>query len=224
MRCHFHEGVERLPPPDPPGREDNQGYVLTDSILHLDDVSISYAKPGFIDQILGRQPDVTPTVDDIVLDIARGETVGLVGESGSGKSTILSAVAGLWPPPAGHDDVRRRQEPRYARRSARPGSAQTRPARLPEPGRLAQSASHRRRAARPAVAALLRASRRRIARSQHRPPGTRAPRRPLPQPFAEPVVGRREAARRRRQGVCRRTGARALRRGQPPRSMSRFRP
>ena len=97
VRCHFHEGVERLPPPDPPGREDNQGYVLTDSILHLDDVSISYAKPGVMDQILGRQPDVTPTVDNIVLDIARGETVGLVGESGSGKSTILSAVAGLWP-------------------------------------------------------------------------------------------------------------------------------
>ena len=101
VRCHFHEGVERLPPPDPPRREDNQGYVLTDSILHLDDVSISYAKPGFIDQILGRQPDVTPTVDDIVLDVARGETVGLVGESGSGKSTILSAVAGLWPPRRG---------------------------------------------------------------------------------------------------------------------------
>jgi oligopeptide/dipeptide ABC transporter ATP-binding protein len=36
-------------------------------------------------------------VDDVDLDIARGETVGLVGESGSGKSTIGRIVLGLTP-------------------------------------------------------------------------------------------------------------------------------
>ena len=35
------------------------------------------------------------------MTIRRGETVGLVGESGSGKSTILRAIAGLWPPRSG---------------------------------------------------------------------------------------------------------------------------
>ncbi len=101
VRCHFHEKVETLPPPKPPRREDKRSRDLSDTVLRLDDVSISYAKPGVIDQILGRQPDVTPTVADIGLDVARGETLGLVGESGSGKSTILNAIAGLHPPRKG---------------------------------------------------------------------------------------------------------------------------
>ena len=101
VRCHFHERVEQLPLPEPPKRHDRSSLDETDSILRLDNVAISYAKPGFVDQILGRQPDVTPTVDKIDLIIRRGETVGLVGESGSGKSTILRAIAGLWPPQSG---------------------------------------------------------------------------------------------------------------------------
>jgi peptide/nickel transport system ATP-binding protein len=101
VRCHFHERVEQLPPPEPPKRPDRLSLDETDIILRLDNVAISYAKPGIVDQILGRQPDVTPTVDKIDLTIRRGETIGLVGESGSGKSTILRAIAGLWPPQSG---------------------------------------------------------------------------------------------------------------------------
>ena len=101
VRCHFHERVEGLPPPQPPKQPDRPSLDDSDSILRLDEVAISYAKPGIVDQILGRRPDSTPTVDKIDLAIRRGETLGLVGESGSGKSTILRAIAGLWPPRSG---------------------------------------------------------------------------------------------------------------------------
>jgi len=97
VRCHFHERVESLAPPEPPKRPDRSGLDEADCILRLDDVAISYAKPGIVDQILGRQPNVAPTVDNVDLTIRRGEIFGLVGESGSGKSTILRAIAGLWP-------------------------------------------------------------------------------------------------------------------------------
>ena len=101
VRCHFHERVEQLPPSEPPKRPDRSSLDEADCILRLDNVAISYARPGIVDQILGRQPKATPTLDKIDLTIRRGETLGLVGESGSGKSTILRAIAGLGPAPRG---------------------------------------------------------------------------------------------------------------------------
>lgn len=77
--------------------------------LVLDDLSISYSAPGFLDRLFGGSGKDIPTVDDISFAITSGETLGLVGESGSGKSTILKAVAGLLPPAGGKiavgDDV-----------------------------------------------------------------------------------------------------------------------
>ena len=69
-----------------------------ESALDIENLAISYAKQGLIDQILGRRPKSVPTVDDISIKIGKGETIGLVGESGSGKSTILKTIAGLLPP------------------------------------------------------------------------------------------------------------------------------
>ena len=40
-------------------------------------------------------------VDNITLDIHRGETFGLVGESGCGKSTLGRVVMGIYTPTAG---------------------------------------------------------------------------------------------------------------------------
>lgn len=53
------------------------------------------SKPRLADLVLGRKPDLVPTLDAIDLTIAPGETLGVVGESGSGKSTLAAIVAGL---------------------------------------------------------------------------------------------------------------------------------
>lgn len=101
VRCHFHELVTHLPPADPPKRPERESFVNPDTILQLDDLAISYVKPGILDQILSRLPKATPTVDRVDLAVHRGETIGLVGESGSGKTTILRTIAGLWGPQNG---------------------------------------------------------------------------------------------------------------------------
>ena len=98
VRCHFHESLEQLPPPEPPKRPERTNLEEADSILQLEDVAISYYKPGFFEKILGLESMLPPTVDRINVTIRKGETIGLVGESGSGKSTILRVIAGLLPP------------------------------------------------------------------------------------------------------------------------------
>ena len=48
-----------------------------------------------------RQEEVVHAVDNVSLQIAEGEVVGLVGESGCGKSTLGRVVAGVHAPSAG---------------------------------------------------------------------------------------------------------------------------
>jgi len=98
IRCHFHQRLENLPPPEPPNRSERINLDEADIILRLEDVAISYSKPGFVEKILGHGSMVPATVDRVNMSIRKGETIGLVGESGSGKSTILRMIAGLQPP------------------------------------------------------------------------------------------------------------------------------
>jgi putative ABC transport system ATP-binding protein len=44
-------------------------------------------------------------LDEVELDLPRGETTSLVGRSGSGKSTLLSLIAGLMRPDAGQISI-----------------------------------------------------------------------------------------------------------------------
>ena len=100
VRCHLRDRVESLSQ-EVEGAAPVRYAAKADTALTLDDLSITYARPSLLNQLLGRKGDMAPTVDDVSIAVGRGETLGLVGESGSGKSTILKAVAGLLPPAGG---------------------------------------------------------------------------------------------------------------------------
>lgn len=76
-------------------------YSEGDEVLALNDLAVSYYKPGIWDRLTSSDTGPPATVAGIDLTIAQGETIGLVGESGSGKSTILKAIAGLLTPSNG---------------------------------------------------------------------------------------------------------------------------
>ena len=99
VRCPLHARAGTLPmaPQRVPGLRTLEGPTA----LAIAGLSISYARPGLLDQLRGRPARSTATVDRIDLRVATGETIGLVGESGSGKSTLLKAIAGLLAPAGG---------------------------------------------------------------------------------------------------------------------------
>src|SRR5262245_62910184 len=47
-------------------------------------------------------------LEDVSLDVRRGEVVGVIGRNGSGKSTLLQIIAGILQPAAGQVVVRGR--------------------------------------------------------------------------------------------------------------------
>jgi oligopeptide/dipeptide ABC transporter ATP-binding protein len=77
--------------------------VTADAKARADDVLVAvrnlktyYGLRGsFRQRLLGREAGSVRAVDDVTLDIRRGEVLGLVGESGSGKTTLGRTLLGL---------------------------------------------------------------------------------------------------------------------------------
>ena len=95
VRCFKHNELLNLNKSDSQYVKSIENKILKNEILDLSNVSISYAKQKFLEQLLNKINDDNPTVKDININIDKGETLALVGESGSGKSTILKSIAGL---------------------------------------------------------------------------------------------------------------------------------
>jgi peptide/nickel transport system ATP-binding protein len=69
-----------------------------DVLVSIRGLKTYYALRGsFGQRLLGREAGSVKAVDDVTLDIRRGEVLGLVGESGSGKTTLGRTLLGLVP-------------------------------------------------------------------------------------------------------------------------------
>jgi peptide/nickel transport system ATP-binding protein len=69
-----------------------------DVLLELRGLTKEYAVGG---GVFGKSKRTIRAVDDVTLEVRRGESVGLVGESGAGKSTVGRLVLGLTEPTGG---------------------------------------------------------------------------------------------------------------------------
>ncbi|GGR31140.1 ABC transporter ATP-binding protein [Agromyces mediolanus] len=85
------EGGETVPPAGEPDSTGPGGVALPVPVLSLRESSVTYRKAG----------KSFTALDQVSIDIAAGEILGLVGESGSGKSTLGKVALGLAPTSGG---------------------------------------------------------------------------------------------------------------------------
>lgn len=77
--------------------ESNTGRgELGDRLVEMTDINKTFKTSRW-----PARPVYTKAIDNVTLNINKGESVGIAGESGSGKSTLVSALCGLVTPDSG---------------------------------------------------------------------------------------------------------------------------
>jgi peptide/nickel transport system ATP-binding protein len=83
-----------------PGNELNKQLNLP--LLTVTNLQQHYSlESNLLEQLFSRNRQVIKAVDDVSLELERGEILGLVGESGCGKSTLSRTILRLIPPTGG---------------------------------------------------------------------------------------------------------------------------
>jgi peptide/nickel transport system ATP-binding protein len=69
---------------------------MEDVLVSIRGLKTYYSIRGsFLSRLVGREAGHVRAVDDVSIELRRGEVLGLVGESGSGKTTLGRTVLGL---------------------------------------------------------------------------------------------------------------------------------
>jgi peptide/nickel transport system ATP-binding protein len=79
----------------PVARPAGTAHTGAESLLRVRGLSAGYGPRGAVGK-----PAVT-ILEDIDLELKRGQAIGVIGESGSGKTTLARVIAGLLPPSTG---------------------------------------------------------------------------------------------------------------------------
>ena len=75
---------------------------------------------SFAQRLVGREAGSVKAVDDVTIELRRGEVLGLVGESGSGKTTLGRTILGLVPATEGSVEFDGREITGMSERELRP--------------------------------------------------------------------------------------------------------